>query len=189
MFCVWVDAGHSAVWKTFVDKLFYGVYCWLVVGTLVVAGEGQGGDDDISDHEDDQYPSDDGSLFHGDFFDPLRKQRIQFFQPDYGGDSPEEAVQEVDATAEVEGDIAVVPENFSEDDFGEDAAEVFVGAAEEGSESEQKAVGAVSVIIEEPGGEGDGEAPDDAERAPDKAAATHPDAGGDAAEDGFYDIT
>ena len=129
------------------------------------------------------------SEFHRDFFNPARNDRIEFFEPDDGGDSPEEAVQEVDAAAEVEGNVAVVPENFSEDDFGEHTAEVFVGTAEEGSECEQKAIGAVSVIIEEPGGEGDGEAPDDAERAPDKAAAAHPDTGSDAAEDGFYDIT
>ena len=159
------------------------------MGTLVVAGEGQGGDEDVGEHEDDQYPGDDGTLFQGDFFDPFGEQRVEFFQPYDGGDSPEEAVQEVDAASEVEGDIAVVPEYFAEDDFGEYAAEVFVRAAEEGSKGEQKAVGTVSVIIEEPGGEGDGETPDDAERTPDKTAAAHPDAGGDAAEDGLDDVS
>ena len=159
------------------------------MGTLVVAGEGQGGDEDVGEHEDDQYPGDDGTLFQGDFFDPFGEQRVEFFQPYDGGDSPEEAVQEVDAASEVEGDVAVVPEDFAEDDFGEYAAEVFVRAAEEGSKGEQKAVGAVAVVVKEPGGKGDGEAPDDAERPPDKAAAAHPDTCCEAAEDGFDYIT
>ena len=135
-FCVRIDFFHPAVRKTFINELLYGVCCWLVVGTLVVAGEGQGGDEDVGEHEDDQYPGDDGALFQGDFFDPFGEQGVEFFQPYDGGDSPEEAVQEVDAAAEVEGNVAVVPENFSEDDFGENAAEVFVGTAEEGSECE-----------------------------------------------------
>ena len=189
MFCVWVDAGHSAVGKTFVDELFYGVRCRFIVGSLVVAGEGQGGDDDVGDHEYDQNPGDDGSLFHGDFFDLAGDQGIEFFQPYDSGDSPEKAVQEVDASSEVEGDVAVVPEDFAEDDFGEYAAEVFVRAAEEGSKGEQKAVGAVAVVVKEPGGKGDGKAPDDAERTPDKAAAAHPDTCREAAEDGFDYIT
>ena len=66
----------------------------------------------------------------------MRKRRIKPFYPYNSSYSPEEAVQEVDAAAEVEGNVAVVPENFSEDDFGENAAEVFVGAAEKGSEGE-----------------------------------------------------
>ena len=77
-----------------------------------------------------------GPCFRGIFSIHLREQGVEFFQPYDGGDSPKEAVQEVDAAAEVEGNVAVVPENFSEDDFGENAAEVFVGAAEEGSEGE-----------------------------------------------------
>ena len=159
------------------------------MGSLVVAGEGQSGDDDVGDHEYDQDPGDDGSLFHGDFFDLAGDQGIEFFQPYDSGDSPEEAVQEVDAASEVEGDVAVVPEDFAEDDFGEYAAEVFVRAAEEGSKCEQKAVGAVAVVVKEPGGKGDGKAPDDAERTPDKAAAAHPDTCREAAEDGFDYIT
>ena len=54
--------------------------------------------------------------------------------------------------------------------------------------TEQESIGAVAVVVEEPGSEGDGQAPDDAERAPDKAAAAHPDTGGDAAEYGFCNI-
>ena len=46
-----------------------------LVGTLVVAGEGQGGDEDVGEHEDDQYPGDDGALFQGDFFDPFARDR------------------------------------------------------------------------------------------------------------------
>ncbi len=189
MFCVGVDFFHSGVGKTGVDELFYGVCCRFIVGSLVVAGEGQSGDDDVGDHEYDQNPGDDGSLFHRDFFDLTGDQGVEFFQPYDSGDSPEEAVQEVDTASEVEGDVAVVPEDFSEDDFGEYAAEVFVRAAEEGSESEQEAVGAVAVVVKEPGGKGDGESPDDAERTPDKAAAAHPDACCEAAEDGFDNIT
>ena len=111
-FCVRIYFFHPAVRKTFINELLYGVCCWLVVGTLVVAGEGQGGDEDVGEHEDDQYPGDDVALFQGDFFDPFGEQGVEFFQPYDGGDSPEEAVQEVDAAAEVEGNVAVVPENF-----------------------------------------------------------------------------
>ena len=104
--------------------------------------------------------------FIGIFFNPARNDRIEFFEPDDGGYSPEETVQEVDTASEVEGNVAVVPEDFSEYDFGEHTADVFVGSAEEGTKGKQESIGAVAVVVEEPGSEGDGQAPDDAERGP-----------------------
>lgn len=168
--------------------LLDGISCGLLVGAFVVSGESKGRYEHVGHHEHDQDPSDDFSEFHRDFFNPARNDRIEFFEPDDGGYSPEETVQEVDTASEVEGNVAVVPEDFSEYDFGEHTADVFVGSAEEGTKGKQESIGAVAVVVEEPGSEGDGQALDDAERAPYKAAAAHPDTGGDATEYGFCNI-
>ena len=120
--------------------LLDGISCGLLVGAFVVSGESKGRYEHVGHHEHDQDPSDDFSEFHRDFFNPARNDRIEFFEPDDGGYSPEETVQEVDTASEVEGNVAVVPEDFSEYDFGEHTADVFVGSAEEGTKGKQESI-------------------------------------------------
>lgn len=100
---VGVDALHTCVVKSLIQNRFNDILRWFSVSTVIVAGQRPGGNCDISHHENDQNPGDDFSGFDGDFFDPLRKQRITDLQPDDGGNSPEETVQQVDSAAELNG--------------------------------------------------------------------------------------
>ena len=58
-----------------------------------------------------------------------RDARIKKLDPDDGRQAPEEAVQQVDSSSQVEGQFAVIPEYGAEGDLREHAADVLIGAA------------------------------------------------------------
>ena len=114
--------------------------------------------------------------------------RVQHLEPGNGGKAPEEAVQQVDAPAQVERDGAVIPEHRAEHDLGEHAAQILIRAAQQGARHKQPAGGAVLVAVEQLGHGGNGQAPHDGKRPPHHAGTAHPVTGGDAAEDRLGNI-
>ena len=87
------------------------------------------------------------------------KARIEQFDPHDCSNPPEEAVEKIDPAAQVERDLAVIPEDLSEYEFGKYAAHIFVGAAEESPDKENVPVRLVPVFVEERRSQGDGQTP------------------------------
>ena len=111
------------------------------------------------------------------------------FDPDQCGNPPKKAVKEIDASSKVKGNVTVIPENLSENNFCKYAADIFIGTAQKGTDEENMSVRLILVFVEQNSCKDDGEAPDDAEGPPDQAAAVHPFAGGKAAENGFGNVS
>ncbi len=114
--------------------------------------------------------------------------RIQSLDPYDGCDPPEETVQEIDPSAQVEGDFAVIPEYLPEYDLTQNAAHIFIGPAQESADEKNMPVRLVTVFVEEDRRKDDGKAPYDTERAPYETAPAHPDSGGNTAENGLCDV-
>src|SRR5699024_9760933 len=100
----------------------------------------------------------------------------------------EEAVEQVDPSAQIEGNLAVIPEHLPEHELCEDAAHVLIGSAQDCTDHEDVPVRLVPVLVQKSSGDGDSQSPDNAERSPYKAAPAHPYAGGETAEERFGDV-
>ena len=155
---------------------------------LVVARHRQRRHGHIEHHEHDDDPRENLAGAHGNLFNPARQHGVAPLEPDDRRDAPEEAVQQVDASAEVERDLAVIPEHRAEHDLREHAAHVFVRAAEHRSRDEHKAVALVAPAVEQGGEHHAAETPHDAERAVHEARAAHPHARCHAAEDRLGEV-
>ena len=73
--------------------------------------------------------------------------RIQSLDPYDGCDPPEETVQEIDPSAQIEGDFAVIPEYLSEYEFRKYAAYIFICSAEQGADQKDVPVRFVFVLV------------------------------------------
>ena len=184
-----VDALHHVVTVVGVHVLFPGRVGGLSGGPGAVACQGQAADRHIDGHEGDEQPDHRFPGARWNLGDPAGQDGVEPPEPGHRGEAPEEAVQQVDAPAQVEGNSAVVPEHGAEHQLGKDAAQVLIQAAQQGARHKEKGGRAVPVFVEEQGGGGQGQAPHDAEGAPHHAAAAHPPAHFEAAEDGFGQIT
>ena len=105
---IWVELLHFCVVKV-------GVYDALPAGSggraavpYAVAYERCGGDKDIGSHEGHQDP---GGYVPGGFWDlldPGCEVRVEPFDPHDGSNAPEKAVEQIDAAAQIEGNLTVV---------------------------------------------------------------------------------
>ena len=159
-----------------------------VHAALHIAAEGQGGDGHVQHHKDHQQPGEDFSRLHGQPLNQVGQPGVEHLDPHHRGDAPEEAVEQVDPAAQVEGDVAVIPEDRAEHQLGEDGTAVLIGASQHGAEQEQKSVPAVPVAVEQNGEDHRAEAPHDGEGAVEQAAAALPLPHGEAAEDGLKEV-
>ena len=189
MYELGVDLLHPGVVKVLVQ-----IFLDLVPGRLSfdaggVAGQGGRTHHHVHAHEHHQAPGNDRAQADGQFLDPGGQRGIEDLEPGHRRKAPEEAVQQVDAAAQVEGDLAVIPEYGAEDELGKNAAQVFIGAAQQGTGHKQPAGTLVLVAVHEQGHQGNGQAPHDGEGTPHQAGTAHPFPGGDAAEDGLGHIT
>ena len=141
-----IDLLHPAVGKAGVKKTLDAVCRFPVVCAVVVARKSQHGDGDVDTHEGDETPGDDLPCPHRNPLNPAGEERVELLQPDDCGDAPEEGEQQVDSAAEIERQAAVIPEDLAEDDFREHAADVLVGAADEGAEGEDESVRMVTEL-------------------------------------------
>ncbi len=142
-----IDPLHPGIVVVFVEPLFQCIFRGCAFSSSIVADQCHAGHHDVAAHEDDQYPGYDFSRFHRELFNPVGQAWIQQFEPDDRCKSPEKAVQQIDPAAEVERDIAVIPEYFTEYQFRKDAAQVFVSAAQKGSHPEKERIGAIFIAI------------------------------------------
>ena len=71
--------------------------------------------------------------FPGNPVNQIRQPRIDSFDPYYAGNAPEKAEQQVDSSAQVKWQTAVIPEYSSEYHFGKYTAYIFVSSAKNGS--------------------------------------------------------
>ena len=115
--------------------------------TLCIAGQSESGERHIHHHEDHKNPGEGDADLFGNPLDPSGKNRIEELQPDDCGDSPEKAVQKVDAAAQIEGNRAVIPEHRSKDQLCSNAAHVLVCTAQNRAGDENKMVAAILILI------------------------------------------
>ena len=80
-----VDLCHGRVIVVVIQPLFHCVVCGLPLVPGAASGQSQGGNGDIGQHKQGQYPSEDLTDSDGDTFDLPGDQGIEFFQPDHGG--------------------------------------------------------------------------------------------------------
>ena len=119
----------------------------------------------------------------------LCHQRVAIPHPGHRRNAPEEAIQQVDAPAEVELEAAVIPEHGAEQQLGDGAAHILIRTAEDDAEPEDAALALVLAAPQKDGGQHQSQPPHHAERAPHQARPAHPDTGRDAAEQGLHHIT
>ena len=119
----------------------------------------------------------------------LHDHRVAVAHPHHGRHAPEEAVQQVDAPAQIEFELAVIPEHRAEQQLGHGAAHILVHAAHHRAEHKQVAVALVLILAQQHGGQGQSQAPHHAERPPYQTGTAHPDACRQAAEHCFHQVT
>ena len=134
------------------------------VQAVIVPHKRGGADGNVRRHKDAQCPGQHSAAAGRQLLDAGGDRREQHLEPGNRRKAPEEAVQQVDAPAQVERDRAVVPEHRTENDLGENAAQVLIRTAQQRAHDEQPAGGLVLVAIEQLGDHGDGQAPHDGER-------------------------
>ena len=148
----------------------------------------QGGDGHIEDHEHNQAVAQNLPRPHRQLLNQPRQPGIDGLQPAHGGNAPEEAIQQIDAPAQVEGESAVVPKYGSEGKLREYAADILVYTSQQGACHENKAVAFIAVAVQEKSQQCAAQSPYDAERPVDHAAAAHEHPGGQEAEDSLRQI-
>lgn len=114
---------------------------------VIVTPECQGRERGIDNHKNDGSPHKYFADLLWDAFNPARKDRIKHFQPDNGGDPPEKAEQQVDASAQVKRDLAVIPEDSAEYEFCKNAANIFVCSAKKRPIDENISVIFIFILI------------------------------------------
>ena len=115
---------------------------------LGVAAQSEAGNGNVKDHKQQHDPSEDLSHRDGEPFNPAGEQGVDYLKPDHRSDSPEKAVQKIDAPTQVEGEMAVVPKYRTKHQFREDGAGVLVSAANNGTNEKYVAVAAVTVFLQ-----------------------------------------
>ena len=168
-----------------VQQHFNAVFGGLAAGAGIVAGQRQCTSEHVHRHEYRQNRRHPRADVGADFFHELFHQRIAQPHPRHSRNAPEKAVQQVDASAQIELELTVVPEYRAEQKLGDGAAEVFVSAVHNGAEHEQIAVALVFVLPQQHGSHDQRQTPYHAERPPHQTGPAHPDARRHTAEDGL----
>ena len=145
-------------------------------------------DQDVPRHQNDQNPRQHRTDLLRNLLNPMRQEGIRPFQPEHRDDPPEEAVQQIDPAAQIEGNLAVIPEYRPEHILREHAAHIFISAAHDRPVQENKAVVSIPVPIQKRGQKGARKTPDNAKRSVDHAASAHPRPQREPAEYRFHDI-
>ena len=109
-FCFWVDPLHPAIRKMFIELLLNRIRRSRSGLAGRVAGQCQGGERHICDHQNNCDPRQHRTDFLWYLFDPAGEQRVNSLQPYNRCDPPKKAVEQVDSSAKVERDVTVVPE-------------------------------------------------------------------------------
>ena len=154
-----------------------------------VAGQRQGGERHICDHQNNSNPRQYRADFLWYLFDPAGEQRVNSFQPYDRCDPPKKAVEQVDSSAKVERDVTVVPKGRAKQKLRKDAAQILIGSADDRAICKYIAVTFIFILIEKRCQKRTRQPPDDTERSVNDAAAAHPVAHRDPAEDRLYDIS
>ena len=155
---------------------------------LRVPGQRQRRDNHIEYHKDNQTVAQHLPRPHRQLLNQPRQPGIDGLQPDHGGNAPEEAIQQIDAPAQVECEPAVVPEYRTERQFCKHAADIFISAAQQSARQEDIPVALVAVAVQEQGQKRAAKPPHDAEGPVDHAAAAHEHPCGQQAEYGLRDV-
>ena len=137
--CVGIDLLHFLIIEVCVYDLFPSAVGGGAAGPFAVSDQCGRGDQDIRRHEYDQDPGCYVSCNLRDLLYPAGKVRIKSFDPDNSGNSPEEAVEKIDSSAQVKGDLAVIPEYLSKYEFCKNTADVFIGSSKKGSDEKESA--------------------------------------------------
>ena len=156
---------------------------------LGIPGQSQAGQGDIHRHEHHKDPGEHPAQPDGQAFDTVGQEGIDSLDPHHCRHAPEEAVEQVDASAEVEFEGAVIPEHRSEHHFGKDAAHIFIHTAQDGACQKDSDAVPVAEAFEHDGHQYGAQSPHDAERTVQHTAAAHPHPCGGMAVDGFDDVT
>ena len=158
-------------------------------GAGIVAGQRQRTGHKVHGHEHGQQSGHPGADPALDRLHPLCHQRVAIADPGHGRNAPEEAVQQVDAPAQIELEAAVIPEHGAEQQLCHSAAHILIRTAQDHTEPEDAALALLFAAPQQDGGQHQRQPPHHAERAPHQAGTAHPDPGGDAAEDGLHHIS
>ena len=116
-------------------------------------------------------------------------QWVAVAHPQHRRNAPEKAVQQVDAPAQIELELAVIPEHRAEQQLGDSAAHILVHAAQHRAEGEEITVAFFLILPQQHGSHGQRQTPHHAEGPPHQAGTAHPHPGGQAAEHRLHHIT
>ena len=98
-----------------------------------IPSQGKAGYRHIKDHKKDQSVAEEFPPFHGNPFNRPGQKGIQYFKPYYRHNTPEKAVEQIDPTAQIKRNGAVIPEYGAENQFGKHTAYIFIGSAQDGA--------------------------------------------------------
>src|SRR5699024_4158453 len=98
-------------------------------------------------HKQDKTPCNNISCEFWYLFDPVGYTGIQYLDPYYCSDSPEETVKQVNSPAQIKRNATVIPEYFSEKQFGENTAQVLISAAQKRADHKKIPVRLLSVLM------------------------------------------
>ncbi len=183
-----INLCHPFVRKMFIDKFCDRIWRLDSVLPLRVAPERHRRDQDISRHQNDQNPGQRRADLLRDLLDPVRQKWIRPFHPEHRDDPPEKAIQQIDPAAQIERDLAVIPEHRPEHILREYAAHIFVCTAHDRPVQENETVVAIPIAVQKSSQKRTRDAPDNAERPVDHAAAAHPRPQRKPAEHRLHDI-
>lgn len=185
-----INSLHSLVVKMAVQKIIQRGGLRGGIGmALGISGKRQRGDGHIEQHEYNEYIHQDGSEALRKLFDPSGQHRIDRLQPYHGSNAPEEAIEQVDASTQVEGEAAVVPEYRAENQLGKHAADIFICAPKQCACKKDVPVALIAVAVQKQSQQGTAQPPDNAEGTVHHAAAAHEDAHGQQAENGLGEVS
>ena len=121
-------------------------------------------------------------------FHQLQHQRVAVAHPHHRRNAPEKAVQQVDAPAQIELELAVIPEHGTEQQLCNSAAHIFIYAAQHCAKGKKIAVAFILILPQQHGSHGQRQPPHHAERPPHQTGTAHPHPGGQAAEHGLHHV-
>ena len=144
-----VDLIHPVIAVVLVEIDLDAVGRRYAVQAVIVPHKRGGADGNVRRHKDAQCPGQHSAAAGRQLLDAGGDRREQHLEPGNRRKAPEEAVQQVDAPAQVERDRAVVPEHRTENDLGENTAQVLIRTAQQRAHDEQPAGGLVLVAVEQ----------------------------------------
>ena len=167
-----IDLSEAAVGETVVQHLLPGVCCGDAFITLALAQHRRAAYKRVRKHKCDEHPTDDDTVGFGNApFDKAVQPWKYLFHPYQRQCAPEQAIQQIDASVQVERIPGIVPTHGAQHGFLQPAAEILEGASDDGTADEDPAVAFSDERMQADGEQHRADAVDQIERPPHEAGA------------------